>query len=1321
MEGILGRKIKNLERSLQEEHALLQQLAHDDIDRTLLTESIQQMEIQLQSERQKLRNFRELQSIEHLATQSSSTAHKAAECVLATQPPVPDPCEMLPLPADHTQLFVSLLWGEIIPLQIPQSATVSDLKGAIKAKVRDTSLSPLRIMFWGKLLDRGDDSQKLDVFCISHNSALHLVPPMLPKLYAQSAKGRGTDPISLKSGLQFIAFRAVAVLVREDGQLQKSPWNITRVTAHCDSQDDYARACEVILNAKKSVEKRALKAFCEDPEVKKLAESATNRKRGIKTPEEMFDIVFRRQTETPPQKVATTAKNAAAGHQEPESETLFNVDRPHPDSLKLWFCQYTDGNALLKRFVPLKFSDAISHYYNSQLAAVSAENANQPVSCLSSTPTPKIQSGLSFAGGGAAAVQPPDGVAPASVANPHSQLENCVSSSFFIRFGEKGVRTAHVAFCPESPFPRSEKWPVDVQPRWSYRFKNRFEDFVEDAEKNLKAAKVDEGIRKKQLEEDKYGNDFKTIKAEVERLKLALKDPEDQNEEAAENAHRIQCLQILEANMRKDLEMMFASDGQLDTLKAKVEKLKAALKDAKDEYSKENKFVEGCPFVYFPERVSNILESIHEPSNSRELAQDIMFTQTEAEQCRLRYRDRPTCLQWQFDVANMSANSKPFDVEDPDIELNREGQSWKLEQEAPLARWSYRHLTDILNFKNTGIQSTDGPSFVYLPKQLSDALEVHFFRNSKYDVFRCSFLGDDEWEFNLRRMSAARVSECEHFPEIELQREEISWDRTGDGEWCGEWVSMSRNESNRIEDWYFSNAAGRMSHLSEISPVESFLGPTEANQSDPMSLKFVDRLEKDDCVRLTLSRGVSGFGDHDFFVHRHVCSSFRGDILSQCALWPQYVLSLLNDDKMSLLVEPLVHDNLVDELWLSLKSAYYLMHDARQDLDKQAPGKCLTGSNQCFWNCQRCLHTKNFHDIQDLVYEVIHPAVEMCVRLAGTEICVDLKTQSQEEDPCTKFRNYPCRVYPICNSCHENSHVERSNSFPSSLDDLDFDSLLSFNDDASLRSSDSACSECMCNVVCKWAIHLSKLYSSKQNVRSMQWFASKVKRWPFSDGPDQICKLFCKCYHGFFDYFLYAIDTANLCNAILNCLQFQKWFGEQWSNVLKKVDAVRCLRNSSIGHATKLKLCNIAFKESAKQVFEFVELFAVAVFKDEDVNRIETSLEKWNPESLNTFQRDFETLFPSVVDWNDANTRQCLHQARGCLLAARMEYLEKKNQSRSTSSFEEPLLGADLRSRSKTCKALLINVQKLLRIFVSLQCFEGFKLAHQRQSLKSKK
>ncbi len=1133
---------------------------------------------------------------EAVVIEDVSTASHVRPFEPAYAPSSPGFCAM-PLPEGCIRLNVTLLSGIILKMQIsPLSGQtciyVKTLKSDILGDLKQRGIAQSEqacLMFWGRRLESPYDITT-DELGISNDSVLHFVPSPPGKLHAQFTTGRhrGVVPISACAGKQFDVFRAVARRVKDYATSSQSPWNIDSVLTNLDDAE-YLRARQRILEATKKAEDDGCKDFCEA----KIDDDKYFRK--------TFRCIEFEGTSR-----ASAVTEGPATPSKTQTDDEFNVYRPTPEFLHLYSCRFRDN--FMQKNVPLKLSDEISH----KLKHIdnSCTNASHSVFWRSAN-----QPGLSAVG-------------PGIAANKHP-------CSVSLSYDAKGLASVLLPFSPEHPLDHRYQKTQSTGHVWMYRFKNKYEESVQNAEAACEAEK----IKISELSQQRQANQT---------------DPQA-------------CADI---------------DTKMAQIIAKLKQLEEEKKPKQSAYNVEEEFLRLCPFVFFPERVSQLLESRF-LSESKSL--DIQFEEKEALSCRLKYKKRDPCLLWKFDLVQMYAYCDPVNDDDPDIELRRQEESWILQKEAPFSCWSYRFLTNILEFERqklpaylamkasedaldraeraaeasggrvrvSGIlrdqidkaksecRTTDGPPFVPFPRSLSDDLEGCFIKNR--DVYVSNFLGFD-WNFKIKRMSATKMtgSEFECFPEMELQREEVSWDRPGDGEWTGEWVSMSPAESGCIEDWYQAVGEDKVP-LSEFKR-ESFFG---GDKGDHMKLKIVDRTEKDCCVRLVVSRGPSGMGDFSFTAHRHVCTSFRGDVLYQCAMWPHHILNMLDDDRTSSVVEPFHRDHLVEQLWYSMKSAFFLLNDQRPNLEYK--DTCIMKEKCDFSDCSYCLHKRNFQDVQHLLYDKIHPAVKLCVRLAGMEICRDLIGKDQPEHAEERsFKSYPFKSYYPCNHCHGNT------------------------------KGGSGTDACISKTVCQWALHLTELHKKKKDVTGMDWFTSKVKRWPLLDGPDQICKLYCKTYQGHFHCLLNDLDTANLCNAILKCRQFESWFlTEDRSQVLQKVDEVKSLRNKSLGHATKIMLDSKSFKVYAKRIFDFVLSFALVLIKSDDVARIRESLNKWNDLEYESFRKSVSTHdAEGAVDWTKGQ-RASLVKALDFLHAKRNEVFMRQAQIRITPGDRETLLKND--------------------------------------------
>jgi hypothetical protein len=300
------------------------------------------------------------------------------------------------------------------------------------------------------------------------------------------------------------------------------------------------------------------------------------------------------------------------------------------------------------------------------------------------------------------------------------------------------------------------------------------------------------------------------------------------------------------------------------------------------------------------------------------------------------------------------------------------------------------------------------------------------------------------------------------------------------------------------------------------------------------------------------------------------------------------------------------------------------------------------------------LHKRNFQDIQHLLFDKIQPAVKLCVRRAGIEICRDLKPKDQpehavDEERLRLFQSYPFKAYHPCNHCHR------------------------------IKAGEFGTDACTSKTVCQWALHLTGLHKKKKDVTDMDWFASKVKRWPLLDGPDQVCKLYCKTYQGHFHCSLNGLDTANLCNAILKCRHFESWFlsEEHWCQVSKKVGEVKSLRNESLGHATKIMLDSKSFKVFAKRIFDFVLSFALVLIKSDDVECIRKSLKEWDDLKFQRFQQSVSRHAEGAVDWTEGQQRASLVKALDFLHSKRNEVFMRQAEIRKAPGDRETLLKID--------------------------------------------
>jgi hypothetical protein len=519
-------------------------------------------------------------------------------------------------------------------------------------------------------------------------------------------------------------------------------------------------------------------------------------------------------------------------------------------------------------------------------------------------------------------------------------------------------------------------------------------------------------------------------------------------------------------------------------------------------------------------------------------------------------------------------------------------------EEGPLTLWSYRLLEDILKNDET-------VPFAYFSDELWHFLEDKYCKDEV--AFMQDFFGE-EWLFDLRRMSATRSTEHGNFPQMELRREEVVWIRAGVGDCSKEWVSMSEKEALFLETWYRDPAAIPAPASDDFIGLESCFG---GSQSDiEQKLKIVASCAASrDCVHLSIAR--LPFPSYEFFAHRKVCTSFRGDVLYQCALWPQYLLMDLDENMQNCCVPPLDPKDLVKNVWNAIRSAHSLVSDKRSTrcfdcnpvfMDKvhTCPGETAIyeSHSPCVWGCSFCLHRNNFSSILRCVFERIRPAVEMCFRKCSDEVCQLLKQEllyEQDNNFC-HFDMYHHDEYQLCNQ-----------HFPKNLDDENLDQFLDEEGDDYLddisesdRSSVGRASQehsCSSPYICAWVDRFSQFH--RRPCRSIPWFASKIKRWPLSDGPDQIGKLFCNCYspsQGFFHLFLRNIDTANLCNAIVNCRHFEeKWFKHSWVKVQNEVNQVRGIRNKSLSHTTKMSFVCKEFSEHAKSVFALMKSFGEVI------------------------------------------------------------------------------------------------------------------------------
>jgi hypothetical protein len=1134
-------------------------------------------------------------------------------------------CAMPYLSDGHIRLFVTLLSGRILTIQISPSASLISLKNQIhEAAIQDgvAQSDQACLMFWGRRVESLKVDKKVDEFGISNDSVLHFVPPPPGKLRAQSSRGgvKGTTPISESSGKQFATYQAIASRVINyatlgsqsftaasfcSGQYAKSPWNIDTLMTNLDDSE-YSRACEMIKTAYQKVEDEACADFCQGrTEDKKIFKKAFSRK-----------VVSGVQTSTHGTGTATKAPTECA------CDDKFDVDRLSADALHLWSCRFSYHQKFMQMHVPLKLSDDISH----KVRVVGRE-----INCTYSVDCSANQSRHHAEVGG-------------SAINKHSSLAS-------VSYSSSGHSSVLLPFSPERPF--DHKYQKTTTPVWMYRFKNTHKE------------------------------SFEKVQADYQALKTKVHE-----------------LAVEEKKQAGNCDACAAIESQMAEIIKQLKLIELELKQKKSQYDEEEILRSVLPFVHFPERVSKQLENF---VHMKQSTADIRFEEKEA----LRYKNRFLCLSWKFNMDQMYAYCDPPNEDDPDIELRRLEVSWNLQKEEPFSIWSYRFLIDIVKFKKTDLLvNSDGPPFLFLPRPLSEALEYAFVNNQDLCVYEFPEFPGSTWKFNLKRMSATKMtgSEFECFPEMELQREQVSWDRPGNGQWTGEWVSMSPNESRCIETWY--EAVGdQKTPYSEFEP-ESFLGGDQADHFSER-LKVADRADtKDLCVRLDVKRGVSGHGDIFFFAHRHVCTSFRGDVLYQCAMWPHHILNQLNDDRMCSIVKPFDRNDLVQELWLSMRSVWFSLLDPRQNLEYR--DRCITNQNGCdFLDCSYCLHKKNFHDIQHLFFQKIHPAVEMCVRLAGVEICKELKSTNGEPavDEERLFKSYPFKEYHICNHCHPK--IDRPVARLPSLVGMG-DSNCDGNADAFAQGSVSASTgACMSKTICRWAQCLCELHAKKKEVTDMPWFASKIKRWPLSDGPDQVCKLYCKCYSGHFHKFLHEIDTANLCNVILKCRQFESWFPGKWPEVSHKVEQAKEVRNDSIAHATKIMVDSRSFNHFAKRIFDFLQSFALSLLTRDDMRFLKDRLKIWDDSKFDKFKRSFVALdVEGAVDWNQG-LRTSLQKALDYLRAKKYEVFCRINEIRSSPGDRETLLMCDpITPLSSVCQMLILDVQDFLEIVDELSCFE---------------
>lgn len=621
--------------------------------------------------------------------------------------------------------------------------------------------------------------------------------------------------------------------------------------------------------------------------------------------------------------------------------------------------------------------------------------------------------------------------------------------------------------------------------------------------------------------------------------------------------------------------------------------------------------------------------------------------------------------------------------------------------EAPIALWSYRLLSNILG--NDGQQP-----FIYF----SEPTRIIFEDN--YEIYVASFtveIDGQDWIADLNRMSA--TTEPNNFPQMELRREEIAWIRAGHGEWKNEWISMSYKETEFIEAWHRDPATA----TTEFKYCESYLNGIDGEKG---TLKIVPDIGAvgHSCALLKIDR--LPLQSHSFFVHRKVCTSFQGDILYQCAMWPRFLLEELNCNKKNCCTPPLDIKDLVLNTWNAVTFAQSLVLDERSarclgcnpqlsqsqmrqscPVQNSQEGGILMRSDPCYiWGCSYCLHRDNYSKIHTCIFAQIRPAVEMIVRKGCEEVCGLLKEELKYDLDANarQFESCNCDGYRLCEFHFPKPVGEIPVVEEQDDDENDEDCTDESRECSSISDSTaSAGRSCSFEHICDWVGRLSRLH--KRPCWKIPWYASKVKRWPHSDGPDQIGKLFCNCYdpsQGFCDLFLRNIDSANLCNALSNCRHFEKWFQAvgrvqnattvqaerlnrtveefpgSWAQVMGRVQNVRKIRNESLSHAVEESFDCLSFSTHAKSIFALFKSFGAVVFSrypksysELKVTRQNAIKEHITDVKLEDIRRRFhEVHSPRLQDvhdereWKESPREHCVIALKFCcesLMNIRME------------------------------------------------------------------